>query len=705
MRENKSVIASLLESKKNGLESLQTMIEERTAKHERNAFVWKCIEPLVSEQVVRVAEECKLEPKFVKQLYILGVLHQTKDKWRNIPANIIAGAFLREFKGDGKLASEACEKFLKSEQQTAIFYRLDRTGTLKLNGSLHLDAEEIEALDKYQFPMPMICPPARLSAKCDGYLLGKGQPSSYFNPGLKYYDLEKANSIAFTFSEFMNVDVNINFDVKIYKGEDHYMKAYDAFCLKESRAELVYDTFTQLGIDKFYFTHFGCGRVRIYCNGWQFSEQARDLDKARLAFAESEPVTDLGMAGLRIGIANALGLDKKSFKERIDFVVEHDAELEKLMLETEERSDYPDGHRIQYKADEPYIGISLIRYYRKAQRGEPVNCIVYADAVNQGFQLQSIICSDRDMMEMTCAIGQKRNDMYNHYLKLCGLDKKYRPMLKIGLVPMGYGATTAAINKIGQEFYNRIVKASEVFPTWRFIWSIPGLWNPDWESVSWTLPDGIKTLTYPKDKSEDEDGVYMKRMVVLGTTFNLPYHPEIIKVERSCCLGPNMIHSIDGFIAREMMSRCYHDPKKIRWIRDYLFGLVTTFEDKCDMNHPVTKELLEVLRLGKECNWYSFHILDLVNAYNIHLVPEKVLKEMINELPEKPFPITRIHDSFGCHPNYLRDVMVQYRHCLYHLGVSNLMQHIADEIGIDLKIPHKNLALMEMIKEEKYALC
>lgn len=701
MKESNKVLAYLKEIANKSLVMLQKEIEQRTANHQRERFVQKCIEPLVSNQVEILAEELNLKPKFIWKMFSLAVLHQSQDGWHNLDPKILAGAFLSSFDGDGEKAGKALHAFLESESQTVVNYFRDRNGFLRLRVNLWLDPEEMEELDKYQFPMPLVCKPSKLSKVCNGYLLGRTQPSSYFNEGMVYYDLERANSIGFTFSEFMDIDMPYHFDVKIFKDKEQFIEADKAFALKEDRAELIYHTFSELGISEFFFAHFVDGRGRIYCEGWQFSEQGRDLDKARLAFSKNEPVNALGMDALRIGIANALGHDKESYQDRINFVLEHDAELEKLMLETEERSDYPEGHQTQYKADEPYIGMGLVHYYRKAQAGKPVNCIVYADAVNQGFQLQSIICSDRDMMELTCAIGTRRNDLYNWLLKACGLEKKYRAILKKAVVPMGYGATRAAKEKVGEYIYNLILKATRNSPTWKFIRHIPQLWKPEWTSVSWTLPDGMKTLTYPKDR----EGVYAKKMSFLGEEINLPYRPKEVHVERSCCLGPNMIHSIDGFIAREMMTRCYYDPKKIQWIKDYLWGLAPSFSEKCDMEAPSTKELVELLKLGKECNWYSFHILDVVNAYNIHLVPEELLKEMLNELPQKPFAITRIHDSFGCHPNYLRDVMVQYRHCLYHLGVSNLVQHIADEIGIKLQIPRKNLALMEMIKEEMYALC
>ena len=680
---------------------LQQFIEERTAKHERNHFVTKCIKDLVTKQVDILSEKLALSKKFLSNVFNLAVLHQSQDKWHSLDVSILAGAFLREFEGNAELASNAINAFLEDDDQTIINYYRDRNGKLRLTVTIGLDKQESNNLDKYQFPMPMVVKPAPVNSHCNGYLMSNSQPSSYRNDGMVYYDLEKANQTGFAFSHFFDLDIPHYFDVKIYEGKDQFLEAYKAFCLKEQRAELIYDTFERLGIKEFYFTHFTDGRGRIYCNGWQFSEQGRDLDKARIAFSKYEKVTKRGMDALRINIANALGLDKLSYQERIQFVLDHDDELERLMTEIETRLDYPEGHQIQYKADEPYIGCNLLLYYRKAQRGEPVNCIVYADAVNQGFQLQSIICSDREMMEMTCAIGDKRNDMYNWLMKLCNIDKKFRPLLKKAVIPMGYGATRAAREKVGDALYETIVKATSKSPTWKFIRSIPKLWNPDWESVSWTLPDGFKTLTYPKDKS----AMLAKKMVILGEEFILPYRPKIVKVERSCCLGPNMIHSIDAFIAREMMSRCNYNPEKIQWIKDYLWGLVTDLGDECDMTRPATQELIKLLKLGKECNWYSFRILDLVNAYNIHLVPVEVLKEMMSELPEKSFTLTRIHDSFGCHPNYLGAVMIQYRYCLYHLGMSNLMQHIADEIGIDLVIPPKNKFLMDRIKTEMYALC
>ena len=49
--------------------------------------------------------------------------------------------------------------------------------------------------------------------------------------------------------------------------------------------------------------------------------------------------------------------------------------------------------------------------------------------------------------------------------------------------------------------------------------------------------------------------------------------------------------------------------------------------------------------------------------------------------------------------------MQQYRYCLYHLGMSNMLQHIANELNIKLDVPAKNPYLMEEVLNGKFALC
>jgi len=190
---------------------------------------------------------------------------------------------------------------------------------------------------------------------------------------------------------------------------------------------------------------------------------------------------------------------------------------------------------------------------------------------------------------------------------------------------------------------------------------------------------------------------------IFGYTFTGTYEKKGVPNDRVCSLGPNIIHSIDGFTKREMSSRCDFDPDTKELIKQYLANPwieVWDFESR-----DKDKELKKLLDLGAEFNYYSFHILDLLDAHNISVVPKNILQMFVDELPEKDFQITCIHDSFGCHPNYSFDLMQQYRYCLYHLGMSNILEHIADELNITLDIPHKNVYLMEEILNGKFALC
>lgn len=712
----KAEIEKLLVVKKSYV-TVQMAWEMRYSKAQRNPFVKKCLtdnDPEFENKCVQLAEELKVPVKTVENTVIASILHQHK-KYHTVDAPTLFGVFAASLDWADN-ADKLFEKFLDSDNNRWMSWEhaTSREGRrwMKIKALLCLDDEEVQYLDCYQHPWPMICLPNKTTPWSDGHLIAKEIPNSRrsgVNPGCPCYDLDRANRVAFTFDYYLWDNFEYKFSVRKYDGEAKFHQAAAQQQLKLDRLTKIMEEFRLNGVTEFFFTHFYDERLRSYCRGWQANEQGNALDKALLLFAKKEKLTPDGMKGLMIHIANTLNpkvevngvkkrLDKFDFETRIQWVKDHDAELEKICKETYIRAEYPKGYQEQYTAEDAYAAFSAIHWLREAQKGNPVPVIVHLDAVNQGIQLQAIITSDDKIMRLSCVIGQIRNDFYIWIAEKLGLSEEERQLIKDGFKPLMYGGSTAVKELWGDELYNKFwdLVYKEHLATFQLVRQFPTQYNTEWTEICWTLPDGGRTRVLPKQKMSYEAEIF-------GYTFTGTYEKKGVPNDRVCSLGPNIIHSIDGFTKREMSSRCDFDPDTKELIKQYLANPwieVWDFESR-----DKDKELKKLLDLGAEFNYYSFHILDLIDAHNISVVPKNILQMFMDELPEKDFQITCIHDSFGCHPNYSFDLMQQYRYCLYHLGMSNILEHIADELNITLDIPHKNVYLMEEILNGKFALC
>ncbi len=101
---------------------------------------------------------------------------------------------------------------------------------------------------------------------------------------------------------------------------------------------------------------------------------------------------------LRIDIANNFGLDKLTWKERIQWV--HDnSNLEKYI---------PD-------ADNPFGYQKAVYTYREVMKGNPTGHIMFLDATSSFLQIMSIFSNDRVGAEQSNIINTgKRQDFYTN---------------------------------------------------------------------------------------------------------------------------------------------------------------------------------------------------------------------------------------------------------------------------------------------------
>ena len=707
---NEAVVKAY-QSEEERLYALHVQFATLYAKNNRISYINMMLErdvPNYSQRCAEIAQDVEVSESLVRKFFRAVVEHTAED-WRIANVEQVFAKMMSSLNHDVKKTQEVIEKIVQHPKSFVDAMCHKQWNKVVFIPKAYLSEQEREIIDQFQFKWPSVTPPEPTTPSYDGYVGAPDVPNSKGNPPNPYcptYDLDRANATPFTFDEGMLKTYKHKFKVKNFKSIESFIDAYEAHNRRMKTLDKIIESFKIHGVTRFYLTHFNDGRLRIYCKGYFVNEQGTDFDKSLLAFAIKLHLTEKGWEGIRIGLANSINpkidgksLDKMSTRKKIQWVIDNDEKLEELVSQTKIVEAYPEQFREQYTAEEPAKAHSLLYWYRKAQQGEAVPCIVHFDAKCQGAQIQSILCQDIQGMIATGAISNEEIDFYMDVAVLCGLDPtpENRSLIKEGMKPTMYSGLTSAREIWGDElfetFWEEVPKKYSFFK--KLVKMYPTQWKDEWECLKWRLPDGSCTQVFVKGPNQSYIGN------VFGYYFEGEYKQFGPNPKRACSLGPNIIHSIDGFFAREMQSRCTYDEAQIEFISRFLLGELDHLalemrlaNKKENIQEDTTfKELQYLFRLGKEFNWYSFHILDLLthnNIFELNLEQIEIVRQMIEELPEEPFYITRIHDSYGCHPNYWEDVCQQYRWCLAHLSQSRILQHICSDLEIHLDIPEPN---------------
>ncbi|MCA1807498.1 MAG: hypothetical protein LC687_06600 [Actinobacteria bacterium] len=140
-------------------------------------------------------------------------------------------------------------------------------------------------------------------------------------------------------------------------------------------------------------------------------------------------------------------------------------------------------------------------------------------------------------------------------------------------------------------------------------------------------------------------------------------------------LGPNLIHSVDGMVVREMYRRCM-----------YKFStLDRVAKAQCSVNPGLNGKsapMVEILWNNYlETGFLSVRILDYLFEDTIGLVDSNVIHALIVSLPKQPFELVSVHDCFRCHPNYGNDLRRQYNTIMADINDSTLLQSMAKQVA------------------------
>ncbi len=411
-----------------------------------------------------------------------------------------------------------------------------------------------------------------------------------------------------------------------------------------------------------------------------------------------------GFEYLQIDAANAYGLDKKLFPERIAWATEHLDHLEDL---TEQ-------------AETPELYIKAVMAIRDAQAGKAIGHRVGLDACCSGLQVMSALTG--------CAAGAKatglidptvRADAYaevtdtmNQILHSEGIQVDIpRKHAKDATMTVFYGSRKQPKLIFGEDtpelsgFYQAV---QQVAPgAWELLQELLGSWQPFALMHRWVLPDGFVARVKVMEKVE-------KRLEIDEldhATFTYEWY-ENTGTESGLSNVANVIHSCDAYLLRSLIRRCNYDPVQTREAMNACFIRLM----ECDM-YDVGPHLLE--GAPEEIQKYveRFHATNMVDAVIIPYLNEDTvayltadhlrrLNQMMEEmLDHKPFPTVSVHDDFSAHVNNLNVVRQQYINLFAEMADSTILDDIFQTLtGQQGHYTKLSTNLSQQIRNSEYAL-
>ena len=249
--------------------------------------------------------------------------------------------------------------------------------------------------------------------------------------------------------------------------------------------------------------------------------------------------TFTGTEYLKIDIANNFGLDRLKWTDRIHWCNNNEPNLEDL----------------SHHAKHPILFRKAVRAIRMVQKGQPTNHIMGLDATASGLQIMGAMSGCHATARAVNLINTgEREDIYHRvadYMNTIPNVSVTKDDVKKPVMTVFYGSTAQPKQVFGEgpaliAFYRAL---KEHLPgAYELMQIFQQYWNPFGTLHSWRLPDGhiarvpvVETLEKNLEIDEFEHMRFAYRAQVI--------QPKIT----SRALAANIVHSVDGWIVRQMV--------------------------------------------------------------------------------------------------------------------------------------------------------
>lgn len=385
-----------------------------------------------------------------------------------------------------------------------------------------------------------------------------------------------------------------------------------------------------------------------------------------------------GREYLFISIANAFGLDKLLFEERIEWVESNIDNLENMTTE----------------ADEPLLFKKGVHTLREAEQGTSTGFMCALDASNSGAQIMSALTGCKAGATATGLVEPNRRadaygDLTQEMNKILGSEQVQdkREDLKQAFMTWLYGSKAEPKKLFGNTpAYPAFFEAMNIICPGAVACreALINAWQPYADEHTLLLPDGFNAVIRTQQKVSYE----LKLKDIPDAKYVLNYS-KFEGTEKSVSLCANAIHAIDALVVREMNRRCNYNTDIVKLVHTALVDYCEGKQATC-FKEFVSLRQLENLKDLKE---------DMNTLCRLRDLCEQVLQWETS-------PLLVIHDSFMSHPNHMNKVRYWYKEILAELADSNLLQDILrqlyqdDSIVVEKDIPN----LSDYIRNSNYSL-
>jgi hypothetical protein len=285
------------------------------------------------------------------------------------------------------------------------------------------------------------------------------------------------------------------------------------------------------------------------------------------------------------------------------------------------------------KASDP-IGLRAAAVaYAHTQKGIASGYMISLDACSSGLQFLSLLVSCPTSFNLCGGDNSSCESAYKIIYNDMGLSGVITAkQVKQTIMTALYGSTAMPEHTFGENidlFYETMEKMAP--GAWDLNLGLQELWDQVSGSVyEWVMPDNFHACIETKDK----EFIPFK---FLDVDYNLPVkidaRPDFHKG-----LGPNMIHSVDGMVVREMFRRCMFKQTTV----DRVVGAICS--PNPGKNGKSSSIVTQLWNNFLNSGFLSVRILDYLYTDTIGLVDPKMIDELINSLPTKPFDLVSVHD-------------------------------------------------------------
>ena len=254
--------------------------------------------------------------------------------------------------------------------------------------------------------------------------------------------------------------------------------------------------------------------------------------------------TFTGLEYIKIDIANQYGyeFDKKTWKERIHWTNTNIKVLEDLEL----------------IAKEPILYAKAVRALRDAEKGKATGFIMGLDATASGLQIMACLIGCHTTAANVNLTGTgKREDIYSKVAdrvnKVTGLSYS-KADVKKPVMTTFYGSKKQPEELFG-EGTEELVKFQNILEeqlpgAMECMQDMQGCWDPFALFHKWTLPDGH--IAHVPVMQANDMKIEIDELEHATYTFRAYQNKPAAK---GLSLAANIVHSIDGYIVREMVRR------------------------------------------------------------------------------------------------------------------------------------------------------